>query len=135
MRERDSWFDRQVSPPFLLITGLLLAPAIILQQNLAVKSVQTGVFLVLALLSVSTIPHSVSQSRNYFRGEKYGVYGEAIGDEPGSHGVIGITNGDWGWASGVYGKARKNNAIGLTGWHDGRGNGVYCYSASEAHAL
>jgi len=37
----------------LLVTGLLLAPAIILQQNLAVKSVQSGLFLGLALLSVS----------------------------------------------------------------------------------
>jgi len=53
LTERDPWFDRRVSPSFLLITGLLLAPAIILQQNLAVKSVQTGLFLGLALLSVS----------------------------------------------------------------------------------
>jgi hypothetical protein len=52
-REGDSWVDRRVSPSFLLITGLLLAPAIILQQNLAVKAVQTGLFLGLAVLSVS----------------------------------------------------------------------------------
>jgi hypothetical protein len=38
----------------LLITGLLIAPAIILQQNLAVKAVQTGLFLILAVLSVSS---------------------------------------------------------------------------------
>ena len=53
MREGDSWFDRQVSPSFLLLTGLLLAPALILQKNIAVKAVQTGLFLGLALLSVS----------------------------------------------------------------------------------
>jgi hypothetical protein len=53
LREGDSWFDRQVSPSFLLITGLLLAPALILQKNLAVKAVQTGLFLGLAVLSVS----------------------------------------------------------------------------------
>jgi len=52
-REGDSWFDRQVSPSFLLIAGLLLAPTIILQHNLAVKSAQTCLFLSLALLSVS----------------------------------------------------------------------------------
>jgi len=52
-REGDSWFDRQVSPSFLLVTGLILAPAIILQQNLVVKSVQTCLFLALAVLSVS----------------------------------------------------------------------------------
>ena len=52
-REGDPWFDRQVSPSFLLITGLLLAPAIILQRNLAVKAFQTGLFFSLALLSAS----------------------------------------------------------------------------------
>ena len=51
--EGDSWFDRQVSPSFLLITGLLLSPTVILQRNLAVKSVQTCLFLALAVLSVS----------------------------------------------------------------------------------
>ena len=53
-RGGDSWFDRRVSPSFLLITGLLLAPTIILQHNLTVKSVQTCLFLSLALLSVTT---------------------------------------------------------------------------------
>jgi hypothetical protein len=52
-REGDSWFDRQVSPSFLLITGLLLAPTVILQNNLAVKSVQTCLFFGLAVLSIS----------------------------------------------------------------------------------
>jgi hypothetical protein len=56
-QEGDSWFDRRVSPSFLLITGLLLAPSIILQHNLVVKSVQTLVFLGFALLSVSTGKH------------------------------------------------------------------------------
>ncbi len=37
----------------MLVTGLILAPAIILQQNLVVKSVQTCLFLALAVLSVS----------------------------------------------------------------------------------
>ncbi|MCK5408419.1 MAG: hypothetical protein KAJ37_13215, partial [Candidatus Krumholzibacteria bacterium] len=52
-QEGDSWIDRRVSPSFLFVTGLLLAPAIIVQQNLIVKTAQTVVFLVLALLSVS----------------------------------------------------------------------------------
>jgi hypothetical protein len=52
-REGDPWFDRQVSPSFLLITGLLLAPAIILQRDLTIKAVQTGLFFGLAVLSVS----------------------------------------------------------------------------------
>jgi hypothetical protein len=52
-QEGDSWIDRRVSPSFLFVTGLLLAPAIIVQQNLIVKTAQTVVFLILALLSVS----------------------------------------------------------------------------------
>jgi hypothetical protein len=48
----DSWFDRRVSPSFLFVTGLLLVPAIILQQHLAVKAAQTCLFLGLAMLSV-----------------------------------------------------------------------------------
>jgi hypothetical protein len=42
-----------VSPSFLFLTGLLLAPAIIVQHHLIIKAAQTFVFLVLALLSVS----------------------------------------------------------------------------------
>lgn len=52
-QEGDSWIDRRVSPSFLFMAGLLLAPAIIVQQNLIVKAVQTVVFFILALLSVS----------------------------------------------------------------------------------
>ncbi len=52
-QEGDSWIDRRVSPSFLFVAGLLLAPAIIIQQNLTVKAAQTAVFLILALLSVS----------------------------------------------------------------------------------
>lgn len=52
-QEGDSWIDRRVSPSFLFVTGLLLAPAIIVQQNLIVKAVQTVLFLILALLSAS----------------------------------------------------------------------------------
>jgi hypothetical protein len=52
-QEGDSWIDRRVSPSFLFVTGLLLAPAIIVQQSLIVKTAQTVVFLILALLSVS----------------------------------------------------------------------------------
>jgi hypothetical protein len=43
-----------VSPSFLFATGLLLAPAIILQQNLLVKGAQAALFFVLAVISVST---------------------------------------------------------------------------------
>jgi hypothetical protein len=53
LREGDSWFDRQVSPYFLLFTGLLLAPAIILQQNLIIKAIQSVLFLCLAVGSLS----------------------------------------------------------------------------------
>ena len=53
LQEGDSWIDRRVSPSFLFVTGLLLAPAIIVQQNLIVKAVQTVLFLILALLSAS----------------------------------------------------------------------------------
>ena len=54
MREGNSWFDRQVSPSFLLIVGLLLAPAVVLQQNIVVKILQSILFLFLAIASVST---------------------------------------------------------------------------------
>jgi len=53
LQEGDSWIDRRVSPSFLFVTGLLLAPAIIVQQNLIVKAAQTVLFLILALLSAS----------------------------------------------------------------------------------
>jgi hypothetical protein len=49
-------------------------------------------------------------------------------DASGSHGVYGEAKGEWGWASGVYGKAAKTHAIGVTGWHETNGNGVYAYS-------
>jgi hypothetical protein len=52
-KEGDSWFDRRVSPSFLLISGLLLAPAVILQHNLVIKGIQTLLFLILALVSIS----------------------------------------------------------------------------------
>lgn len=52
-QEGDSWIDSRVSPSFLFVAGLLLAPAIIIQRNLIVKAVQTVMFLCLALLSVS----------------------------------------------------------------------------------
>ncbi|UCF95976.1 MAG: hypothetical protein JSV89_12395 [Spirochaetaceae bacterium] len=54
MREGDSWIDRQVSPSFLLLTGLFLAPAVVLQQNLIVKAVQTTLFFTVAVLSITT---------------------------------------------------------------------------------
>ncbi len=50
--EGDSWIDKQVSPSFLFITGLLLAPAVILQDSLIAKAAQTCLFLFLALLTV-----------------------------------------------------------------------------------
>jgi hypothetical protein len=53
-----------------------------------------------------------------------GVYGISETDS----GVYGKTNGEWSWVSGVYGKASKTNAIGVTGWNTGAGNGVYAYS-------
>jgi hypothetical protein len=52
-QEGDSWIDSRVSPSFLFVAGLLLAPAIIIQQNLIIKAVQTVIFLSLALLSIS----------------------------------------------------------------------------------
>ena len=51
---------------------------------------------------------------------------------PENHGVYGETQGNWGWASGVYGKAFKTNAIGVTGWNTGYGAGVYGYSEDGA---
>jgi hypothetical protein len=66
---------------------------------------------------------------------RHGVYG--VGEETGvtaygigSHGVYGETQGDWGWISGVYGKAHKDNANGVTGESTGAGVGVYGRSAS-----
>jgi hypothetical protein len=56
--------------------------------------------------------------------DKYGVYGYSYSD----HGVYGRTNGDWGWVSGVYGQAAKDNAHGVTGWNTGGGPGVYGHS-------
>ncbi len=57
-----------------------------------------------------------------------GVYGESTKEVSGNHGVYGTTQGNWGWASGVFGKSFKSNAIGVTGWNNGSGTGVYGYS-------
>jgi hypothetical protein len=50
------------------------------------------------------------------------------GTGAGVHGVYGETSGNWGWASGVYGKATKDYAIGVTGRNTGGGAGVYGWS-------
>jgi hypothetical protein len=65
-------------------------------------------------------------------GHEYGVFGYSYSD----HGVYGQTNGDWSWISGVYGKATKDHANGVTGWNDAGGPGVYAYSqtGSALHA-
>jgi hypothetical protein len=47
--EGDSWLDRKVSPSFLFVAGLLLAPAVIFQPNLVIKVAQTALFLSLAV--------------------------------------------------------------------------------------
>ena len=52
MGERESWIDNRISPSVLLASGLLLAPTIVLQQNLFVKAVQAVLFLGLAQISV-----------------------------------------------------------------------------------
>jgi hypothetical protein len=57
-----------------------------------------------------------------------GVYGVSDKEVSGNHGVYGETQGNWGWASGVYGKAFKPQAIGVTGWNTSSGPGVYGYS-------
>jgi len=50
------------------------------------------------------------------------------GTGAGVHGVYGETSGNWGWASGVYGKATEDYAIGVTGRNTGSGAGVYGWS-------
>jgi hypothetical protein len=54
----------------------------------------------------------------------YGIAGASLT----SHGVHGETTGNWGWVSGVYGKASQSSANGVTGWNTGAGVGVYGYS-------
>ena len=69
-------------------------------------------------------------------GRPYGVEGYSIsgqgvhGDSDTTHGVYGETYGDWGWASGVYGKSFKDHAIGVTGWNTGAGTGVFALSVT-----
>jgi hypothetical protein len=61
-----------------------------------------------------------------------GVFGESTLEVSGNHGVYGETQGNWGWASGVYGKAFKAQAMGVTGWNTSSGAGVYGYSEKGA---
>ena len=56
--------------------------------------------------------------------EKHGV----IGTSSTNHGIVGMTDGEWSWISGVYGMAVKDAANGVTGWNTGAGVGVYGYS-------
>jgi hypothetical protein len=51
--EGDAWLQRQVSPSLLLVAGLILVPAIVLQHDLLVKAAQAVFFLLLALAAVS----------------------------------------------------------------------------------
>lgn len=62
-------------------------------------------------------------------GHNYSEQGAGVfGNSSSSHGIHGVTNGDWNWRSGVYGEASKGHAIGVTGWNNGSGNGVYAWS-------
>lgn len=56
--------------------------------------------------------------------DEVGVAGESAS----FHGVYGETGGNYGWISGVYGKATQSDANGVTGWNEGAGVGVYAYS-------
>ena len=51
--EEGSWFDRQISSSLLLVTGLCIAPTIILQNDLLIKLFQ--VFLFVGLYSVNLV--------------------------------------------------------------------------------
>ena len=57
-----------------------------------------------------------------------GVSGSNTSTGSGAHGVMGVTLGNSGWASGVYGEASKSGAIGVTGWNTGAGPGLYAWS-------
>ena len=57
-----------------------------------------------------------------------GVYGYNNSTDAGAHGVKGETMGNSGWASGVYGVAHYGAAIGVTGWNQGSGPGLYAWS-------
>ena len=59
MEKGDTWLRRGVSPSLLFLAGLLLAPALILQRRLEVKTVQ---LLVLFALAWSVDPPRVARS-------------------------------------------------------------------------
>ncbi len=69
--------------------------------------------------------HSIKGTAVYAMSrDKEGVTGTSTT----THGVYGETAGEWSWTSGVYGKALKERANGVTGWNAGKGIGVYAYS-------
>jgi hypothetical protein len=59
-----------------------------------------------------------------------GVSGRTTTTASGAHGVYGETSGNHSWASGVYGLAHQGSAVGVTGWNDGSGPGLYAWSQS-----
>ncbi len=61
-------------------------------------------------------------------GPMAGVSGRTTSTRSEAHGVIGETDGNFGWASGVYGLAHQGSAVGVTGWNDGAGPGLYGWS-------
>jgi hypothetical protein len=63
-----------------------------------------------------------------------GVYGYNSSNGSGAHGVKGVTHGNSGWASGVYGQTSNPGAIGVTGWNTGGGPGLYAWS-EQGNAL
>jgi len=54
--------------------------------------------------------------------------GGVLGESSFAHGVKGVTEGDWNWVSGVYGKAIQDHANGVTGWNTSGGVGLYGWS-------
>jgi hypothetical protein len=62
--------------------------------------------------------------------DEVGVAGESTS----FHGVYGVTGGNYGWRSGVYGEASQSAANGVTGWNTGAGVGVYGFSEAGTAA-
>lgn len=58
-QEGEPWFERGVSPSFLFVSGLLISAAVLLQQNLEIKAIQTAFFLGLAAAANPSIVKSV----------------------------------------------------------------------------
>ena len=107
------------------VRGGINAAAVIYVRNLASTGGGSAIIAQHLGTGPALFAHSLKGPGVYAMSrDKEGVYATSST----THGVYGKSTGNWSYASGVYGTANLEQAIGVTGWNTGKGIGVYAYS-------